>query len=174
MLPVGYDGGMIRKAVIVVLTLATAVTGVPAFLSCVGMPSVWETPTVYPGSRGGFLQGSLYIELSRVLDPRQPESRKVWSWSVGCDEFYEVIIGCHKFRYGTEVVNWQDAKSLRQTLVQIVVFPFFLLFAAYPTIVFIRGPLRRRRRHRKGLCVTCGYNLTGLTEPRCPECGTKV
>lgn len=21
-------------------------------------------------------------------------------------------------------------------------------------------------------CVTCGYNLTGLDEPRCPECGT--
>jgi hypothetical protein len=23
-----------------------------------------------------------------------------------------------------------------------------------------------------GTCVKCGYNLTGLTEPRCPECGT--
>ena len=21
-------------------------------------------------------------------------------------------------------------------------------------------------------CSKCGYNLTGLTEPRCPECGT--
>jgi len=23
------------------------------------------------------------------------------------------------------------------------------------------------------VCPTCGYNLTGLSEPRCPECGTK-
>ncbi len=33
-----------------------------------------------------------------------------------------------------------------------------------------------RYRHRFGRqypdCVECGYNLTGLTEPRCPECGT--
>jgi hypothetical protein len=23
------------------------------------------------------------------------------------------------------------------------------------------------------VCPTCGYNLTGLTEPRCPECGSR-
>ena len=32
-----------------------------------------------------------------------------------------------------------------------------ILFAAYPTIAFIRGPLRRWRRRRKGLCLKCGY-----------------
>jgi predicted RNA-binding Zn-ribbon protein involved in translation (DUF1610 family) len=40
--------------------------------------------------------------------------------------------------------------------------------------------LRRRIAHRIRLalrkrkipvCMVCGYNLTGLTEPRCPECG---
>ena len=25
---------------------------------------------------------------------------------------------------------------------------------------------------REGLCESCGYVLYGLTEPRCPECGT--
>ncbi len=36
-------------------------------------------------------------------------------------------------------------------------------------------PLHHRRRSRfkkLGLCVKCGYNLKGLTEPRCPECNT--
>ena len=31
--------------------------------------------------------------------------------------------------------------------------------------------LSRRKRKKLGLCVKCGYNLTGLTELRCPECG---
>jgi predicted Zn-ribbon and HTH transcriptional regulator len=33
---------------------------------------------------------------------------------------------------------------------------------------------RRRRRYRltHGLCLTCGYNLTGNVSGRCPECGT--
>lgn len=30
--------------------------------------------------------------------------------------------------------------------------------------------LRRQRAERS--CAKCGYNLTGLTESRCPECGT--
>ena len=31
---------------------------------------------------------------------------------------------------------------------------------------------RRLRRIDGSHCFHCGYNLTGLTEPRCPECGT--
>lgn len=45
------------------------------------------------------------------------------------------------------------------------------LFALYPTLTFIRGPLRRWRRRRKGLCLNCGYNLTGNVTGVCPECG---
>lgn len=36
---------------------------------------------------------------------------------------------------------------------------------------------RAARVHSSGrdsvVCPTCGYNLTGLKEPRCPECGTQ-
>ena len=49
-----------------------------------------------------------------------------------------------------------------------------LFFAAYPIIAFIRGPLRRRRRRKRGQCVSCGYNLTGNTSGVCPECSLKV
>ena len=31
---------------------------------------------------------------------------------------------------------------------------------------------RWRRPARFGFCETCGYNLHGLPEARCPECGT--
>jgi len=50
----------------------------------------------------------------------------------------------------------------------------FAVLAAYPTIAFIRGPLRRYRRRRRGLCITCGYDLTGNESGVCPECGTKI
>ncbi|MCH7813576.1 MAG: hypothetical protein IID40_06100 [Planctomycetes bacterium] len=49
-----------------------------------------------------------------------------------------------------------------------------VLALSYPILAFIRGPLRRSRRRRKGLCVPCGYNLTGNTSGVCPECGRKV
>ena len=31
---------------------------------------------------------------------------------------------------------------------------------------------RLRRRKTRGLCISCGYNLTGNTSGVCPECGT--
>jgi len=45
-----------------------------------------------------------------------------------------------------------------------------MLLGAIP---IVRGPLRRSRRKRRGLCVDCGYNLHGNRSGRCPECGTR-
>jgi len=36
---------------------------------------------------------------------------------------------------------------------------------------WIAAVLRRGRRMRRGLCMLCGYDLRGLWERRCPECG---
>lgn len=47
-----------------------------------------------------------------------------------------------------------------------------LLCLLWPLIAFVRGPYRRSVRPSIGRCITCGYNLTGLRDPRCPECGT--
>lgn len=49
-----------------------------------------------------------------------------------------------------------------------------LAIAAYPAVVFLRGPVLRWRRQRKGLCVACGYNLTGNVSGVCSECGREV
>ena len=63
------------------------------------------------------------------------------------------------------------AKKQVTTRVQIPLWCPFTLLGAYPTVAFIHGPLRRRRRRRKGLCIKCGYNLTGNVTGVCPECG---
>jgi hypothetical protein len=38
----------------------------------------------------------------------------------------------------------------------------------------VAGRLRRGRRRRVGLCVSCGYDLTGNKSGACPECGTAI
>lgn len=40
------------------------------------------------------------------------------------------------------------------------------------TIVLAYRKVRRMERWRRGVCLRCEYDLRGLTEPRCPECGT--
>jgi len=47
-----------------------------------------------------------------------------------------------------------------------------VLAILYPIVAVIRGPLRRYRLTLKDCCTRCGYSLTGLIEPRCPECGS--
>lgn len=48
-----------------------------------------------------------------------------------------------------------------------------LVLGFYPVVALCRGPVRRFRRRRRGLCVKCGYNLIGNTSGICPECGTR-
>jgi len=38
-------------------------------------------------------------------------------------------------------------------------------------VVLVRGLVFVPRRSERGLCRGCGYDLRGLPEPRCPECG---
>ena len=70
-----------------------------------------------------------------------------------------------------------EAARTTDELYRDLVFPCWvpvLLFSTWPIIAFIRGPYRRAGQRAKGFCYKCGYNLTGLIEPRCPECGTPM
>ena len=56
-----------------------------------------------------------------------------------------------------------------------VIIPFWMPTILFALSLYFCHPLyyyRRRKRKKLGLCVKCGYNLKGLTELRCPECGS--
>jgi hypothetical protein len=51
--------------------------------------------------------------------------------------------------------------------------PFTGMVLAYAAAVAVpTWQAFRRRMHTPGICDACGYTLIGLSEPRCPECGT--
>jgi hypothetical protein len=54
--------------------------------------------------------------------------------------------------------------------------PLWLALVIFLSVATIVAVARRRRRELSecGICLHCGYNLTGLPEPRCPECGTNI
>jgi predicted amidophosphoribosyltransferase len=53
-------------------------------------------------------------------------------------------------------------------------FALLLLLTAVQVIILatVTRSYVRMRRRRAGHCERCSYNLRGLPEPRCPECGT--
>jgi hypothetical protein len=75
------------------------------------------------------------------------------------------------------VLSFYNART--HSLSYHVCFPLWMpsiLFAVYLGISALRALVKRtpgwRRRH--GLCVRCGYDLTGNTSGVCPECGVNI
>ena len=59
-----------------------------------------------------------------------------------------------------------QATTLTSPLWSLVVVFVLTLLPCFYVVPFYR----HRKRKRLGLCLQCGYNLHGLTKPRCPEC----
>lgn len=77
----------------------------------------------------------------------------------------------HPAGFGYQL-RWWDW-SLQGCSTDITVrFPFWFLLAMFlvPAALLRYAGLRGDRRAPK--CAVCGYDLRGLPEPRCPECGT--
>ena len=52
--------------------------------------------------------------------------------------------------------------------------PLVALFGAYPVTAVTIEHARDIRRRRRGLCLRCGYDLTGNVSGACSECGWPV
>jgi hypothetical protein len=89
-----------------------------------------------------------------------PRVTRQWKWS-------------WRGRFYFQQIDLADQPVRRQTQVEIPCWFVVLSFSSYPALTFFRGPARRWYRYRRGRCVGCGYDLTSLTESRCPECGER-
>ena len=65
---------------------------------------------------------------------------------------------------------WSGTRSITAGSWQFDIKPFVLLFGAAAVVLWL---VERRCRPRPGRCA-CGYDLTGNTSGRCPECGRVV
>ncbi len=69
-------------------------------------------------------------------------------------------------------LSWHSGESGYTHIVLKAKFLFLCtLLAVYPCLSFCFARFRRHRRRKRNQCIRCGYNLTGLLKPRCPECG---
>lgn len=174
---------MIRKGIIVVLTLA----GVASFCR------TFDTGQVHLGYTG-FLSANmwLYLHSGGRLDigiwyDNDPVALIT---AVGRDlERFGQPHGVYCFRGETIEMPrfkalWDHPHSvynmgnqtirIRVTQISCPHWTLSILLISYPFFAFIRGPLRKYRRRRKGLCIHCGYNLTGNTTGICSECGAEI
>ena len=82
-----------------------------------------------------------------------------------------VLVPAADFFFGTEVAipgHGGDIPGL-PTAIGTAVALALLVWALGPAIALLF--VAKRLQPEKGFCPACGYNLTGLPEMRCPECG---
>ncbi len=181
---------MIRRAVIVVLTLAAVVTAWLWLRS-----SVFADVAHVPISRKYYLIGysrSGGVSVALVSNRTGAVRSGLRSWEFA-DEGIPILHPDLMDPVFSDDWIWRGinpearpafsyrSKSLavmRRTVRSTsVTFPHWLplvVFTTYPIIAFIRGPVRRYRRRKRGLCLRCGYDLTGNVTGVCSECGTEI
>jgi|CXWL01.1.fsa_nt_gi hypothetical protein len=82
--------------------------------------------------------------------------------------------GFLSFMYSANHAVPGNPKSPRMHIVAFPASTSVFIAWLYPIACLIRRPLRQLLRKHRGLCLNCGYNLTGAPQPRCPECGTPI
>ena len=173
---------MIRKAIIVVLTLGAVGIGsllvVPPAYPCIVLAWGYQHPHVLEPlteHKGGML--SFFTNKKRTRSNWDGK----WLFVEGCcgvcgkpqaprgsfvvANLPQGLAYCHHDGSG-QYTHMTGPTYVRGSMLG----GLSACLALYPTIAFIQGPVRRRRRARKGLCLKCGYDLTGNVSGVCPEC----
>lgn len=141
-----------------------------------GAPGYGFRLNFYNPPGDSFWGESACLTIWHRVSPNAPE--RFWTTTVGRSRFeYD---SRRQFRSGVFQLTrvspdpGGDPVRVAHLTMQTPAWVLSALFAAYPLWAFYRGPWRRRRRKAKGLCLRCGYNLTGNVTGKCSECGTPV
>ena len=71
-------------------------------------------------------------------------------------------------------IGFKPPSRRRFHLLSLPLWAPLVLLPLYPSWTVVRDARRRHRRRKKGLCLQCGYDLTGNVSGVCPECGERV
>ena len=182
---------MIRKVVIIVLTLAVVGTGMAWPISYPGISvghATYTTPDKHriPARSVRLLAVNIVRGVLVLRNSRLPATAVEGDWAqrfrASCTPGWRVNWRLDP-RISASVCSgslWRPDVLRPHPDTVVLTTPLWLttlLFATYPAIAFLRGPLRRwhrRRRRRRGLCIKCSYDLTANVSGVCPECGTEV
>ncbi len=164
---------MIRKALTIALALAAVVFAAAMAVSCVDGFSL----SAYNADRAAFwvahMEGGA-AAVSRTTGYGRPvitSPMGVRSVEVGPYSLFWTR-GTIRYQITATGAGGEDFDVGRFPAWQVAAVP--LLLALYPVIALARGPYRRVIRRRRGLCIGCGYDLTGNESGVCPECALKI
>jgi len=169
---------MIRKALaggLGALSLTVFIAGLvsfwhPLYLD-VGRPPIGAFLHVASGFNHGvaFFRWGASVQTPPAAPPERFHRAVVWLGFKWCWQ-QDFDAGTYRMSDGTlYTVGYHRATCVNAPFWVVVA-----LLAIYPLTRLLQVPYRRLRRRRAGLCIKCGYNLTGNVSGRCPECGAGV
>lgn len=159
---------MIRKAVIVMLMLASFASGLAIILS-------------YQVFSLGWHDGRRNVAYEVIFSGRG--FVRLVQWSGARDYSFDDGVNAHVYQIGDHALLFTDwganfsGRRVGGSFTDVHGWQLGGISGALillPVYSLVRGPLRRYRRSRRGLCVTCGYDLTGNVSGVCPECATEI
>lgn len=178
-LPGMWDGDMIRIFIALVLSLAAlwlTVMWIATF--------IWPADYSFPNSvmKLSFQNGQRQMQIGIVVWDLKDLRLRRFTWMFleqpNLDPSARPLptrqFGFLSFHYSANHAVAGNPNSPRLHIIALPASTIVFVAWLYPMICLIRRPLRKLVRKRRGLCLQCGYNLTGSPEPRCSECGIPI
>lgn len=177
---------------------AHLLSSVKALISeiCIFLNSIWSSASIAGFAKPDSPDYSVFndrdtrfvycaVELFKGWPLRAYRGQTIYSFSidpsgelVATTDLHKLIVSGLSSRQSQTYSIDQHRNILSGIPYHVRIWAFFLntllysavIFAAFHLYFFVRNLLNRSR----GLCPSCGYDLSGLTRDVCPECGQQV